>query len=187
VITAKAEKKKCECGVYQIRNVITGDCYIGGSSDLRMRERNHFSKLRHGVSFKRLNRSVRKHGVRNHVFEVLEYCSPAKLRKREDALIKKHRPALNRHMFGTVGHPPCESESLSVSFKFDKQLHGFIRAYARKHKCRSIPDAIRLCVVNELDRNGIALGYDWEGERAGCKFHDIALHLQRSAPSDLPE
>jgi len=33
-------------GVYQIRNTITGDCYIGSTQDMRQRQRNHLNGLR---------------------------------------------------------------------------------------------------------------------------------------------
>ena len=68
------------CGVYQIRNIITNVCYGGQSMRLKIRPREHWNKLKnnkHKNSY--LQNSYNKHGRDSFVFEILIYCVPKDL------------------------------------------------------------------------------------------------------------
>jgi group I intron endonuclease len=62
-------------GVYQIRNIITNQIYIGGTLDLQERYINHGSELKHNKHHSiHLQNSFNKYGGKNFVFEILEEC-----------------------------------------------------------------------------------------------------------------
>jgi group I intron endonuclease len=85
-----------QSGVYFLRSTITGNIYIGSSSNLKKRRNDHFRALRKGGHINaKLNRHCRKFGVDILVFEVIEYCTNDKLIKREQYYINKYKPYFN--------------------------------------------------------------------------------------------
>jgi len=69
------EEINLNCGVYQIRNIITGFCYGGQSIHLKQRPRQHWSLLKNNKhTNSHLQNSYNKHGRECFVFEVLIYC-----------------------------------------------------------------------------------------------------------------
>jgi len=68
------------CGIYQIRNIITGVCYSGQSIHLKQRPGEHWRKLKNNKHDNiYLQNSYNKHGREFFVFEILIYCSPEEL------------------------------------------------------------------------------------------------------------
>ena len=68
------------CGVYQIRNIITSVRYSGQSIHLKGRPGQHWNKLKknkHDNQY--LQNSYNKHGRDSFVFEILIYCVPKDL------------------------------------------------------------------------------------------------------------
>lgn len=67
---------KNKCGIYQIRNIVNNKIYIGSTKDLYTRKRSHFydlDKNKHRNSH--LQKSYRKYGKENFVFEIIEFCT----------------------------------------------------------------------------------------------------------------
>lgn len=84
------------CGIYQIRNLITNDIYIGGSKRLKIREGQHFSALKNNKHENRNLQSVyNKHGLENFVFEILLYCEPFELTRYEQWFVDNRHPEYN--------------------------------------------------------------------------------------------
>lgn len=67
--------KQLKCaGVYQIRNIVNGKVYVGSSSDMQARRREHLYELRKNIhSNRHLQNAYNKYGKGNFVFEVLEF------------------------------------------------------------------------------------------------------------------
>lgn len=80
-------------GIYKITNRINQKCYIGQSDNIKRRWKDH-----RGSAFNPndadynhpLYRSMRKHGIENFLFEVLEECSKDNLDDREIFYIAKY-------------------------------------------------------------------------------------------------
>jgi len=71
-------------GVYLIKNVVTNEYYIGGSSDLWKRKTQHFNYLKQNKHHcKRLQESYNKYGLDNFTHEMLETCTIENLIIRE--------------------------------------------------------------------------------------------------------
>jgi group I intron endonuclease len=81
------------CGIYKIENLINGKVYIGQSVDVNYRLTNHKSESFNPNSNSyetAIHRAIRKYGIENFSFEVIERCSPDELKDREVYWIKKY-------------------------------------------------------------------------------------------------
>jgi group I intron endonuclease len=83
-------------GVYRIRNKVNNHIYIGSSTDVYHRKRNHKAKLRLGTSdHTLLQEAVNEFGLNNFKFKVLLICDPDMLLYYEQACIDKFKPEYN--------------------------------------------------------------------------------------------
>lgn len=74
------------CGIYKIENLINGKVYIGQSVDIQYRFNNHKSESfnpKSNAYDTAIHRAIRKYGVDNFSFEIIEECDQNKLRERE--------------------------------------------------------------------------------------------------------
>lgn len=62
-------------GIYRIKNIITGDCYVGSSVNIEKRLRDHQRLFRLGLHNNAyMQNSYNKYGVDAFVYNVLDYC-----------------------------------------------------------------------------------------------------------------
>lgn len=80
-------------GVYSITNKITGNVYIGSSIDVVRRWMEHKTPKANGND--RLHSDMKKYGLENFSFEVIEECDMSELRQRELDYIRKMQPYYN--------------------------------------------------------------------------------------------
>lgn len=79
------------CGIYKIENLINGKKYIGQSIDIQYRFNNHKSESfnpKSNAYDTAIHRAIRKYGVENFKFEIVEECDQENLREREIYWIK---------------------------------------------------------------------------------------------------
>lgn len=78
-------------GIYKITNLINNRCYIGQSRNIQKRWTDHkntaFNSNKDGYDYP-LYKSIRKYGLENFLFEVIEECSISSLNERENYWIK---------------------------------------------------------------------------------------------------
>jgi hypothetical protein len=83
-------------GIYRIRNVNSGKCYVGSAKRFKQRWATHRSELRRGLhANKHLMRAWLKYGEESFVFEILEKCEPIALIPTEQSWMDKLRPEYN--------------------------------------------------------------------------------------------
>lgn len=99
-------------GIYKITNQITNNFYIGKSNDIKRRWMEHKSIKPKGND--RLHSDMKKYGLENFKFEVVEECEEAILLERERYYIHSLLPYYN-----TVGKgvPQEVREKISISLK----------------------------------------------------------------------
>lgn len=68
-------------GIYLIRNLITGMCYVGQSVDIERRLNAHEKGYSEECPY--IYRAIKKYGIDTFVFEVLEICDESDLNARE--------------------------------------------------------------------------------------------------------
>lgn len=73
-------------GIYKITNIINGKCYIGQSVNIHKRWNNHksacYNTNAHEYNYY-LYRAMRKYGIENFTFEIIEECEQILLNERE--------------------------------------------------------------------------------------------------------
>ena len=83
-------------GIYQIRNVLNNDVYIGSAIDFYQRKKKHFNSLKNNTHHSRhLQNAINKYGIENFVFEKLVACPNEYLLKLEQWFINKINPKYN--------------------------------------------------------------------------------------------
>ncbi len=110
------------CGVNRWQNTVTGKSYVGSSSDIPARKRQHLSRLRRGKHHSiKLQRSWNKHGAVAFKFEVLANCLEEDLLRQEQTAIDAfdaYRTGYNTARYAdapTRGRKASEEEKLARS------------------------------------------------------------------------
>ena len=101
-------------GVYSIKNLVTGEMYIGRSNNIQRR----FSEHKYGGEHnKRLSLDFKKYGLDNFSFDVIEECPLEKLDEREIYWIKTLKPGYNKTKGGIapIGYKHTEETKKKLS------------------------------------------------------------------------
>ena len=79
------------CGIYKIQNKINGKCYIGQSINIYKRWQEHKSNSinkNHEDSYYPLYCAIRKYGIDNFDFSIIEECNQEELNNKEIYWVK---------------------------------------------------------------------------------------------------
>ena len=91
-------------GIYKITNLVNGKMYIGQSIDIykRWKEHNNIAFRTTSKSYNYpLYKAIRKYGIDNFKFEIIEECSIEKLNDKEIYYINKYNTCIfNKNSFG---------------------------------------------------------------------------------------
>lgn len=102
-------------GIYKITNNINGHSYIGQSRDINRRWRSHkasaFNSNNSGYDYP-LYCAIRKYGIQQFTFEILEECSIEQLNEREKYWISFYLPEYNQTAGGDTA-PPMQKLTLA--------------------------------------------------------------------------
>lgn len=85
-----------ESGIYIIRNIRNGKCYIGQTNNLKARWIKHKNFLKNNKHHNRhLQAAWNKYGAEEFVFEILEECPIEELDEKETYYIRKYETCIN--------------------------------------------------------------------------------------------
>ena len=84
------------CAVYKITNTMTGDFYIGSSNNIKRRWKDHKCPSRwNRYPNNPMYQDMKKYGVENFVFEILEEVESEELKEKEQEFIETLKPTYN--------------------------------------------------------------------------------------------
>ena len=115
-------------GIYKITNKVNNKVYIGQSSDIKRRWRDHrsaaFNPKDNGYNYP-LYKAIRKYGLDNFSFDILEECSQSDINEREIFYVKKY----NAH--GDGGYNQDDGGTCAIHGKLTKaqvlEIHNLLR------------------------------------------------------------
>lgn len=126
-------------GIYEIRNVINGNVYVGSSVDVGRRLKEHFSKLRLGSHYNsHLQRAYNKYGHDSFSWSIIELVPDAsRLIATEQIHIDNRNPAYN--ICRVAGHPGGLRHSEATRAKISAARLGAGNGmYGRTHTSEAI-------------------------------------------------
>jgi hypothetical protein len=117
------EENKNKSGIYRWNNLVTGSSYVGSSINLTNRLSNYYSlaylkkRVKKGSSI--INNSLLKYGYNNFSLDIIEYCEPSVLIKREQYYLDTLKPKYN--ILKKAGSSLGFKHSLETLLKFKER------------------------------------------------------------------
>lgn len=117
-------------GIYKITNIINNKCYIGQSVDIHKRWISHkassFNPNRSDYNTP-LHRAMRKHGLSNFLFEIVEECSKSVLSEREIYYITYYHANNDNFGYNIERGGQGASHGIKLSKEIVKQIINHIK------------------------------------------------------------
>lgn len=111
-------------GIYKIANTITGDFYVGSTTNFDSRKNSHFGEARgqrhHSMIFQR---AWNKYGEAAFEFEILETCPPLNLLEREQWYLDKLNPYYNIAKVAGAPNPPPNKPIVRVDENGERKVY----------------------------------------------------------------
>lgn len=149
-------------GIYKITNLINGKVYIGQSRDISKRWNAHRSRA---FNFnandyeKVLYRAIRKYGLENFIFEIIETCPIQNLNERENYWIKYYNS--NDTKFGyNLSLNGSEDKSIKLDLKQVEQIQELLQ-----NTKLSQEDIAKQFNISQRMVSGINIGENWLNEK----------------------
>lgn len=124
-------------GVYLIRNKLTEKCYVGVSVNIHSRWRQHkyWAKNKDVVSL--ITKSIKKNGVENFEFSIIEECEKDFFDEKERYWIKYHDSVLNGYNL-TYGGNVRKVLSDETKMKMSRSRIGVPKSQSHKEKIAAV-------------------------------------------------
>lgn len=150
-------------GIYMIINKINGDCYIGSSINLKNRKSRHLRDLKNNNHHSLiLQRAVKKYGIENFQFEIVEECLKSELLNREQYYLNVLSPKYNI----------CKIAGSCLGTKQSKEACDKKRKYAIENNIIP-PESTwkeKQKKVYMLDYNTLEIIQEFESLSSACRF-----------------
>lgn len=168
------------CGIYKITNNLNGHCYIGKSTNISHRWIEH--KCHSKTEDCALYRAIRKYGIENFTFEVIQYALPEELEELEQYYIDLYDTYKGKHGY---------NETAGGEGRLKHDYQEIVNLWQQGYLCKDIEKIMNCCdkVVHnalisygiteqEIDRrsktNAIAVtAYDSKTKKPLKVFHSL--------------
>ena len=105
-------------GIYKFTNLINGKIYVGQSRNIERRYKDHLNRAKNNFASNNeyntlIHKAIRKYGVENFSFEILEECSIKELNNKEEYWINYYNSKDN--YVGALGR--CFQHNYEISIK----------------------------------------------------------------------
>jgi group I intron endonuclease len=110
--------------LYLIRNKINGKVYVGQTKNFVKRKINHVNAARSGSEYP-LYRSMRKHGIENFEFSILEECSDELVNDREKHWVSQYDSYIAEKGYNLTRGGSCKPENETLrNLKLSERFSG---------------------------------------------------------------
>ena len=145
-------------GIYKITNTINGKVYIGQAQDIEKRWKDHIKDSEKGNQV--IYRAMRKYGVENFSFEVVEECSIEELDEKEIYYIEEYNSYI--HAENSNGYNMTLGGGGVRGYKLSKEARDKI---SRVHKGKVASQELReIRSRNSRGENNPNYGKHWSNE-----------------------
>ncbi len=133
------KQEDSNCGVYMIKNLVNGKCYIGSSARIPKRVYDHFA----GYGSVAIKRAVKKYGKMAFEVSILAVCESDRLLEEEAKWLMRLKPAYNSNGFIACGNKigivisDKTRAKMSISAKKRGERDGFNFYPGRKHSAKT--------------------------------------------------
>lgn len=118
-----------KCGIYKITNLKNNNCYIGQSINIIQRWKDHRKEAKDIYSDKKeypLYKAIRKYGIENFSFEILEECKVEELNQKEKEYIEKYNSFHNGYNQTLGGDSNSKNYNSNLDAIYDDLLNSKI-------------------------------------------------------------
>jgi group I intron endonuclease len=123
--------------VYLIRNKLSGKCYVGVSVNIHSRWRQHKYWAKNKKVVSKITNSIKKHGVENFEFSVIELCEKDFFDEKERYWISKYNSVENGYNL-TYGGSVRKIVSEETKEKMSKSRLGVPKSESHKNKIAEV-------------------------------------------------
>lgn len=162
-------------GIYKIENKQSHKCYIGQSINIEKRWAEHKRAALNNYDDTYIHRALRKYGVDNFIFKIVELCDKEELNKKEIEWINKLDTFQNGYNCTTGGYyciTKNQGENHSNAKITNQDVYN-IREQRLKGKTRK---DVYQQFKNKLSKTGFQ--HIWEGDR----FTNIHMDVYKNNP-----
>lgn len=154
--------KQQNCGIYKITNLINGKVYIGQSCQIQKRWSIHKWNAKNNENQAHLYLAMRKYGIENFSFEVIEYCSRDSLNDREIYWIQYYNSTNSKKGYnilygGKCGGPRYDYNKIYLSWLDGKTC----KEIEQEFNCGDnvITSALRMYGISEQEVRSRSITY----------------------------
>lgn len=145
-------------GIYKITNLLNGCSYIGQSSNIENRIQQHFFYYKHEKSV--LHANIKKYGVKNFSWEILEICSLEELDQKEKYWINYYNTFKNGYN-RTLGGQCGSNQSKYQIIQIDPTNLEIVNKYACQSEVLDLLKVSRQSLSEALNQQKILKQFYW--------------------------
>lgn len=180
------------CGIYKITNKANGHSYVGLSKNIERRFADHKSKALHPQKKddmdKALYKAIRKYGVDNFTFEIIETCEPKELCDKERFWIAYYNTFEDKHHYnetpgGDVPGPNAmlKGESHGMALLNNKDVEFCRKCYAEGRSSRDVWNQYYSTIIPYNSFQKMWHGYTWKHIMPEVFLHNLRPKLKYGA------
>lgn len=176
-------------GIYKITNKINKKCYIGQSIDIEKRWKAHITRsAKHNTEkySEKIYQAIRKYGISNFIFEVIEECSIDELDEKELKWIKyydSYNNGYNMILKGNVQNCINANKKRMIPVIAYSLEGEFIKEYQSLSEASRDTNVnifiIRQCLNKKMNRGGV---YQWREKKNNYIPKTIAPYQRKIDP-----
>nr|AKM22576.1 hypothetical protein [Cordyceps militaris]AKM22587.1 hypothetical protein [Cordyceps militaris]AKM22598.1 hypothetical protein [Cordyceps militaris]AKM22609.1 GIY-YIG endonuclease [Cordyceps militaris]WLN31622.1 hypothetical protein [Cordyceps militaris] len=151
---------KNQSGIYKWINNINGNTYVGSGLNLTKRVGDYFKESELKRNLRPIHAALLKYGHDNFTLEILEYCKPDELIKKEQYYLDLIKPEYNilKNAYSLLGFKHSDETIARLKLKSISEEHKKIlsSAHLGKEVSQEVRDKLSLAMTNYKKNNPLS-------------------------------